>query len=214
MTNKRVQQLYCPADEFTPHRTSPHFRRLVTLARIVNSLRFTEIAGVEQNHKEGPSPSRQRVSAFLYMAALLYEGLRFAKRIAKDFQGSPAYRTGFSELLRDPEVRSLRDGLLARLRNQAIYHHDDEVAELGLQLLNEPEYVFVSTSGRTNADFYYDLADLTVVRFAINEDLDRGEFYRRFKEEMERTVAVAFRFSECADRLIVEGLKDLGWKNS
>jgi hypothetical protein len=135
-----VTELYMSAADFSAARSDPRLHRLLTLARIVNSIRFTEVAVVEHKASETAKATRQKMSAFLYLAALLYEGLNFAQRLGQHFRDSEAFRVGFADLFRDAVVVELRAGLLNRLRNQAVYHHDDVAIPTGLNLMSADEY--------------------------------------------------------------------------
>src|SRR5512146_991505 len=110
-------QVFCDRATFLALREEPAFHWILTLGRIVNSIRFVEAAIVERGGENAAPAARQTSSAILYLAALLAEALKFAARLGQHFRDSEAYRTGFLPLLNDAAVRELRDGLLHRLRN-------------------------------------------------------------------------------------------------
>lgn len=205
-------QLYIDADGFERLRHDPALHRILTLARIVNTIRFAEVAIVTRGPDDSPSATRQSSSAGFYIGALLWEAFQFADRLGKEFRDSPAFREHLVPLLKDPTVRTLRSGILQRLRNQAVYHHDDGVIPAGLGLVRNGDVVLMSTSGETRRDAYYDLADIAVMHFALDGPEDLQEWAAAASEVLQDIVRAAIRFAAAADHLIVEYAKRTGWR--
>lgn len=203
---------YMSAEDFHRAQSDVRLHRLLSLSRIVNTIRFTEIAFLEAGQAATSKVTRQKVSAFLYLGALLYEGLTFAERLGEHFHESPAFREGFAKLFRDTSVKELRGGLLARLRNQAVYHHDDAAMVGGINLMSADEYTFADADGPSNADCYYTLADFAVMHFAIGQASTPKEFEQQFARASIAMVKLAVSFAQSADRLLAEQLRELGWR--
>ncbi len=204
-------QVFCDEEGFSSIRDNPEFHRVMTLARIVNSIRFVEVAIVTRGTPETPSATRQTSGAFFYLAALLFEGLNFADRLGEYFKDSSTFRNCFVPLLKDPQVRELRSGLLSQLRNQAVYHHDDAVIPAGLKLIREKEYVFTSMQGPSRREVYYDLADIAVMHFGLETPQTTSEFAEQTAAVFQSVTRVAVQFAHCADELIREYILATGW---
>ena len=199
---------------FARIRGDPAFHRVLTLARIVNTIRFNEVAIITSGEDGTPSATRQASSAMFYLAAILWEAFRFADRLGEHFRDSPAFREAMVPLLRDPAVRELRGGLLSRLRNQAVYHHDDAVIPEGLGVLvGEGARVLESSVGDTPQDAYYNLADITVMQFALGGPPDADQFGPRGSAALQAIVTSARAFASAADRIIKEYASRTGWRS-
>jgi hypothetical protein len=207
-----MKAIYCTPAAFEAQKSNSRLHQAATLARIVNSLRFAQAAARDRLGDNSPAASRQRASSFFYVCGLLYEGFRFADRLGKDFKSSHTFQECFAPLLSEDRVKSLRAGVLNRLRNKAVYHHDDDVFSKGLALLQENELVFATADGDKPSDVSYDLADIAVLRFALNSSSPTGAFQNEVSGLMVDVVEAATRFSVCADSLIRETLRGLGWQ--
>lgn len=205
-------QLVLDAHAFARVRQDPAFHRVLTLARIVNTIRFNEVAIVTCGEIGTPSATRQSSSATFYLGAILWEALRFADRLGEHFRDSPAFRERMVPLLKDSAVRELRAGLLDRLRNQAVYHHDDAVIPEGLELVGDGATVLLSAMGGTRRDAYYDLADIAVMQFALGGSPDVNQFAERGTAALNAVVTTALRFASAADYLIKEYAQRTGWR--
>lgn len=148
----------------------------------------------------------------VYLGAILWEAFSFADRLGEHFRDSPAFKKHMVPLLKEPAVRELRAGLLARLRNQAVYHHDDAVIPAGLELVGDGATVLLSATGTTRRDLYYDLADIAVMQFALGGSADVEHFAERGTAALNAIVATALRFAAAADHLIKEYAQRTGWR--
>jgi hypothetical protein len=141
----------------------------------------------------------------------LDEGLTFAERLGQDFRTYGTYQHGFRDLLKDPEVRALRSGLLDRLRNQAVFHNDDIVTSSTVPDLHLNHYVFAAGESPRMGDVHYALADVAVLRFAVGEDIPDGDFNSALEHVLRSVVELSRRFAVAADQLIGEALNARGW---
>ncbi|MEX1185918.1 MAG: hypothetical protein WEA80_04955 [Gemmatimonadaceae bacterium] len=184
----------------------------MVLARITNSIRFSVGAAFDRHGDPAPASNRQRIGSFLYLGALLYEALRFADRLGEHFRDHETFRIDFVPLLNDQRVQDLREGVLKRLRNRAIYHHDDDVMPEGLRDLVMPEYVFARGHGTGFMDLDYILPDILISKFALPElDVTRA-LTDQLAPVLRDVLMVGQRFALAADRLIDESTRKWGWK--
>lgn len=204
-------KITCTREQLLAQASDPRLHRAATLARIANSLRFAQMAGRAPNDASETAANRQRASSFFYLTGLLYEALRFADRLGAQFKESPAFKEGFAKLLKDPRTRDLRDGVLNRLRNKAIYHHDDDVFEQGIPLIDAHEMVFVRADDRRPSAYSYELSDVAILRFALASDSPSDTFVGEVSAAMVQVADVAQRFAVCSDLLIRETLLALNW---
>jgi hypothetical protein len=206
-SNSVEWQSYCTNAQFEQLRGDPRFQRLVTLSRIVNSIRFIETAVIDRDDLLSPAGARQRASAYLYLAAVLHEGLKFADRLGEHFREWPDFQDGLARVLSRADFKALRSTVLDKLRDKAVYHHDDDTVEVGLSSMAADEYVFFSGRGPTRGEAYYDLADLVVFQYALGLPSDPEELRRRLKLLLDDLIALALAFADAADRLIAAGLR-------
>ncbi len=207
-------ELACDSATFQQCREQQAFHRLLTLARIANTIRFAQTVVAEAGDADSPRAVRQRSSALFYLAAVLFEALAFANRLGEFYRDSPAFREGFAAWLGDHDVRELREGILSRLRNQAVFHHDDDVPAVGVGTIQSDRFVFASGSGRLRLEGYYDLADIAVMSHALGGATTVEEFGSKVRQALIDVVALGARFAGAADRLIAAELAPLGWQLS
>lgn len=103
----------------------PQFIAVPAVARIVDSILYT--GRVVRGHRQSDSPSghRRRSPSFLYSAALLSVALAHGERAGQHLNQGASLTRELALILRDPEVIKLRSDAFRRLRNQAVFHHDD-----------------------------------------------------------------------------------------
>jgi hypothetical protein len=210
-SSRRPWRIVADATTFEACRHDPAFHRLVKVAHIVNSLRFAEGAAFDRLNDETPAATRQRAGSYFYLAGILDEGLNFAERLGQDFRTFKTYEEGFRELLKDPEVRALRSGLLDRLRNQAVFHNDDIVTSSTIPELQLNRYVFAAGETQRMGDVYYALADIAVMSFAIGHELPNENFNAALERALRSVVELSKRFAVATDQLIGEVLNTYGW---
>lgn len=205
-------EIFCPSEKIAAFRNDERLVALLTLARIVNSMRFTQVAVISVTDESTPSNKRQRMNSFLYLGALLYEGLKFTETLGKHFRNLKSFKEGFQEIQRDENVKELIQSLLDPVRNRIVFHYDGPITADSLQTIDFSDYVFATSHGETRCDVYYELADQTIVHFLIRPYKNQEEMEQRFKDFVKRTADLSRRFGDAADKLIAEGLKMLGWR--
>jgi hypothetical protein len=192
-------------------RADPAFHRLLILGRILNSLRFAESAVFDRGSADTAAAARQRTAGFLYTCALLYEGLKFvADHMGRHHRHLPAFRSEVLPILRDPEVIALREGLLDRLRNQAVYHHDHDVMPAGLAMMDMPEYVVVTGDSPRMVDVFYNLSDYAALAFGIGTPPEGTTADKHFRQALATVGRLEKRFAPAAERLLSEAFEELG----
>ena len=208
-------ELWCDHAQYLQFRKDPSFPALLALARVVNTLRYHFVALLGCQDDSSPSGTRQRLTSFLFTAATLFEALVLVQRLGKVFKGVPAFDDRLALIFKDPTVRELRDGLLDRFRNQAVYHFQESTFEQALPILDDaPRHVFAAGQGWRNADVHYGLADLLVYHFAVNDPADNTAFVERFKDMLKKVTAVVLRLNDDADHLIVDRITAMGWQRA
>lgn len=106
MTDKQQDpwEITLSGEEFERLKQDERFWAVLTLARTVNALRFVQVAGISE--EDTPSAQRQRMNSFLFLGAILYEGLQFAGILGKYFRDIPEFKEGFGELFKDRKLRA------------------------------------------------------------------------------------------------------------
>jgi hypothetical protein len=214
--NKSIREweVWCDSGQYRKHCATPSFAALLTLARIVNNLRYHHVAARSVMGDDSPSSSRQRITSFLNVAGALYEALLFAERLGEFFGKDEAF-ADIRDVLRSPVVQMLRNGPLKRLRHQAVYHHDEHaIANVLGTIMDGDKYVFASGTTLSKADVYYELADITVFHHALPGDSDARSFPERLQAFFLDAADLTIKFGNAADRLIANQLKEGGWRTT
>lgn len=205
-------ELVCSPGAFRQLRRDPSFQKLVALARTTNSLRFTHQAITTAGPSQSLVGLGQRLSAVLYMCALLFEGLRLSQTLGRYYKDRASFREGFALLHSDEEVASFRRNVLEPLRNKAVFHLDQDAVRDGLLAReDDDEVVFARGTGAARGQTYYQLADEAVARFLVGCPSNGNAFKEGFIDLLNRSTKIAVRFGTCADSLIWDVLKRGPW---
>lgn len=209
--NTESWEICCDPDDFIKIRDNEKFKCMVKLSRIVNSLRFSQGAGVNAGGDLSSAADRQRASSFLYMGALLYEALKFTETLGKHFKEYDEYKNGFATMHKDKEINEFRNDKLKVLRNRLVFHLDTDAVDRGLNDLVLDRYIFAQGDGTRNANVYYPLADATLLSCLLGGSQDDRKFIEEYKNMLNDTADLAARFSDSADKLMAEVLEELGF---
>ena len=144
---------------FDKLKSEERFWQLVALSRAVNTLRFVQAALLAHpEESDSLQVKRTKFNSFFFTCALLYEALQLVERMCKYFRQVPEFGP-LHDILKDPTATDLRNSNLNPLRNQLTFHFFEN--EIGAQLIkNDVNPRFVTGHGETNADVYYELADV------------------------------------------------------
>ena len=160
-------ELVCSADVFAGLRADPEFAMLLTVARIVNAVKFGVQAHRDAGIAHTPAAERQRIGAQLLLAGLLHEVLEFQKRAGKDWGELEAFKSVFA-VFNPGHLDAETVGLLDRMRNRAAFHFDAAVAARSLPKMPVEPFAFLVASGADPMQANYELADLVTFGFVFN----------------------------------------------
>jgi len=196
----------CSKEAFDRLKTDDCFLALLTLARVVNALRFCQKAAIDAKTVTGPAGARSRINSFLFAASVLYEGFLTVERLSVHFKSCPSYRNGFALLLKDKDTQSLRQLVLQRMRNKFVFHFDRNVAKEAFEHFELPVYKFASGKGKASGEMYFGLADEAVVNYLLQPAGDESDesIKNRYEEILKDTTKFMGRFTESAEQLMAE----------
>lgn len=206
-------QIFAPADVWGRIRHEGRFVELMRLGRAANSLSLAWPFFTAPLDDLSPTARRGRFAALFYTAALLNEGMRAAESLGKWYRDTPQYKEGFGALSADPAIRSLRSSLLARVRNELVFHFDREPVASGLQRMPDLDWVILSyaeETGPTHGETYFDAADDAVLGYLFGDAATDEEYVARLGDFMSEVTDFLDRFLTASHRLIAIGLIELG----
>lgn len=210
-------EVVCSKEEFEKFKNDERFLAILNLSRIVNALLFCQISALETGKTDTPSAKRQRINSFFYGSAVLYEGLRFANTLGKYFRNLESFRRGFEPLLKDKSVKKFKEAELNLMRNKFIFHFDNVVAQKALKSTESDSNIFAIGYGERLGQIYYTLADEAAIHFILNDkqSAQDAQFDQDFechsKQLIQRITNLMTKFTEAADQLIGEVIKQMGW---
>lgn len=209
----RVWDISCTKDIFDTLRTDEKFLDLLTLARLLNALRFCQQSVIDVRNSDRPSASRQRVNSFLFASSVLFEGFKLAGKLGEYFRDFESYRNGFEVLLKDRKIKNLRAKELKKIRNKVVFHFERGVLTEVLKDFDPQNYRFVSSFGRTSGELHYGLADVAVMKYLFQQQPGETEeaLNKRFLALLEDITELMGKFTEAAELLIAEALVPMGW---
>lgn len=205
--------IVCSKEKFNLLKTDERFWGLLTLARVVNALRFCQMAGIHARETTGPAGSRSRINSFLYSSSVLYEGFFVVERLGKNYKNNDSFRNGFGALLKDKTVRSLRESVLNRMRNKFVFHFDPDVAKESFKDFEFSEYKFASGIGKASGEMYFGLADEAVLNYLLQptQNEPNESLKGRWEKILQETTEIMGRFIESAERLVADVLVEMGF---
>jgi len=203
----------CSQETFDRLKTDERFLALLTLARVINALRFCQKAALDAKAFTGPASARAWINSFLFAASVLYEGFLTVERLAIHFKDYDSYRSGFVVLLKDRAVQSMRQLVFYRMRNKFVFHFDRNVAKESFDRFELPVYKFASGIGNASGEIYFGLADEAVMNYLLqpaHKESDESVKIRYMKIVQDTTELMG-RFTESAERLMVDVMEDMGF---
>src|SRR5439155_26845298 len=101
MTLEGVQwSIRIPRERFESLRGEESFRQALALGRSLNSFRFVQDS-LLQGQRDQPAGVRQRITGFLFLTGLLFEGLEIVKRMARQFCSLVVWKFEIRPILQD-----------------------------------------------------------------------------------------------------------------
>lgn len=205
-------RIVCDPETLDELRDDARFHVLLSLARVCNTLRFCQLVISEIPAADSPATARQRLNAFLFMAAALYEGVKVARMLRRHFRDESAFVGGLGALLKERDTKDLWSQALSKLRNKIVFHFDVDVPPAALERLDLPSYSFAAGLDRRAGHVYYDLADAVAMNYLLDQLADGRPESEVTRDLLRRTVEVATRFVTAADQLFSAVLPAMGFR--
>jgi hypothetical protein len=208
---KKSWRFVLPEDRWNELREDPTFHAILKLCRIANTLRFVQTAPFGIEASDSPAASRQRLSSFLYNAALVSEALKTTQTLGKYFRNMPEFINGLGALHRDSETERIKTELLDRARNQAVYHIEDALPKESLAKISlAPPYIFAAASGERTVDVHYPLADWVFLNYILGTPEDGDTFKERYASAFKDLMQLSQKLDDAADALIAAYARTVG----
>jgi hypothetical protein len=209
MPGERDKEIVFSAEQWRQVRTDERLIGIATLARATNALAMAYPVLMTPVTYQSPRARRDRTSAFLYAAAVLFEGLQVSRGLTRYFKDLPQFQAGFALIHADRAVQTLETRFLKRLRDKAAFHFDRDVLAKGFKELDFEDARFASGRGWRTGSTYFDIVDDAVLVFLTGASSD-NEHLELLDHYMTSTAALANRFLIASHRLIPRVLRLLG----
>ena len=203
-------RLLCTAETFAALRNDKEFAFLVTLGRIINAFKFG-VATMQTETAITPAADRQRMQAFLYVAALVHEMTQFRAKHAKTCGELTAYQDTFASLDERPIDKRTAD-LLSKIRNRAAFHFDLTVTQRTLPSLPDESCSFAAGSSRRRMDTNNELADIVTYMFLFGGEEEFEVLHNRFMSFYETLQDLVGDLVERMERVLFTRLRARGFR--
>lgn len=214
MTLDGVQwSITIPKDRFESLRGDESFRQALALGRFLNSYRFLQDSFL-QGQRDQPAGARQRITGFLFMAGVLYEGLELIKRMARHFRHFESWKREMVPLLRDRQFDRLFSKSLQPLRNQAVFHFTEDSVVEPLHHCDLEELVFVAGFEDRRGELFYELSDLLALDLFIDDNGSASQQLAKAEALMIRTTEFAIQLTGAAEAVLYEYVQANGFRGS
>ena len=203
----------CSQETFGRLKSDERFLALLTLARVINALRFCQKAGIDGKTANGPAGARTSINSFLFAASVLYEGFLAVERLGMHFKDLDSFQNGFGTLLRDQAVQALRQSVLYRMRNKFVFHFDRDVAKESFARFELPIYKFGSGVGKASDEMYFGLADEAVMNYLLQpaDKESDASLKARYQKLLQDITQLMDRFTGSSERLMAEIMETMGF---
>jgi hypothetical protein len=186
---------------------------VIRLGRAANAVRFCQYILLKRQQESTPSVQRERLNAFLYVCAVLFEGMEAAKKASKDLKMFKAFQEKFVPLFRDPSVQTLLTETLKPVRNQGVFHFSDDAIPSHLDGLSESSVTLVAGRGPAAGDSYVALADVALLYGALGVSGTLDEVYHQLRPLLKDVADLSARFGDAYEDLMAEVVgADAGWQ--
>lgn len=173
---------------------------IITVAKIINSMRYAQVALISGKEKN-PEDVRQQTNSIFYFCALFYEGIMAVRNFGQYFPESKVYENEFKEFFRNNELHEFEEKVLKEFRNTLAFHFDiDKVRRQLTVITPDSDVVFAQVQSDNAGSVFYVLADKLTLA-SIIPDTDKSGRLVKFSE----------KFIGAADNLIAETLLDMEW---
>lgn len=193
-------------EDFDRLKEDERFWCLVTLARAVNSFRFCYSAFASTSGNSSSSAVRAKRSSFLFICALFAEVQTLVGKMGRYFRNFETFQE-LSRVTNSPNAQALLKLNLRPVRNKQVFHFDP--ADTGEQLkgaLLPPEPVFLSATGTTDGETYWELADLCSMLTFLGPDLSVEGLPDTVDGLIRRTANLTIEFVKTAESFLVDAL--------
>jgi hypothetical protein len=198
--------------DFDRIKRDPTFRAAFKLARATNAVLFCQLLLLENRVGDEPATQRLRLNAFLYLSALLFEAIEFAKTASKDLRHLAEFQSKFVPLFRNPEIQDVTAKVLKKLRNFGVFHFGDDAVPDALLSLDRDTYTFLHGRSSAIGDVYYGLADEALIHGALGLQGTPSEIETQLRSFITAVADLSAQFTEAADHVISAVLALDAWK--
>ncbi len=204
-------ELTCSAELFARIRDTREFAVLVTLGRVASAVKF----GIEAHRywsdvAESPLAERQRVSAMLYLAAVVHEAYELKTRLEQE-ASLDRQLAGVFDVLADERFDRQFNEDIHRIRNRAAFHFDIAVAQQALPEFPAESFAFITSEGRDPMNANYELTDMVYLGFMFGAPADVAKLTTRLTAFRPTLDTLLREFTKATDQYLFSRLSALGF---
>jgi hypothetical protein len=159
---------------------SKKFPYVVALSRAVNALNSAHSLMMSTADKDTPAAIRDRMNAYFFASAILYESLKLIKRMKSIYGREGIFQDTLQRLLKHRTAQTLERMHLKPARRDVAFHYLPNRFGEAISTTPMTECVFASTAGETKGDLHYtsktDLTQTAASTSLSNEVLCRWAF--------------------------------------
>ena len=206
-------RLEISAKEFNSLRKNPKFVLILQVARYVNQVNYlwSTLDAEEGKDFESSFLTRQTFNRLLFTSGVMYEMLRMATTLGREFRTYPSFQNGFQRLWKEKNTQFLKEHVLEKMRNHIAYHISRKPIEETLEWLEMSEYIFLRSDSKDWKDEHFQLADDIAFNFITGEFEKDEEQAKTFLDYVERMSKLVVDFNKSAHALIVEYTERKKW---
>lgn len=204
-------KLACDAETFALLRNDKEFHFLLTLSRMVLSLKLGIDVMSMSDEDMSPMGDRRRVSGFWLLCGTLHEIVEFDEKYRDVWGGLTVYVEAFK--LFDPaSLPETERELLSTIRNRTAFHFDPSIPGRVLPKLPSQPVSFLAGEGRTRLGASYELSEMAALTAVFGSAANLDQVSARFTPFFEATQRLCFTFAKRAETFIIRRLLARGFR--
>ncbi len=208
--DKGKWKITCSEENFNSIRNDASFLEVVRFARILNTIRFLQVAFAESEDDGTPSYKRFRTNTFLFTGAALYEAKKSVRRTDSPLNEYETHEK-LESFLNSDEMAEINP-YIDKIRNRIVFHHDPTIASRALNSFIPPEYSFSEGYGKSSKQLYFHLADHISLHFLFMDKKGKVLEEEAIGKVIQQTVRLAMEFASIGEKLVGEVLLKNGWE--
>jgi hypothetical protein len=210
LENKQVgRQIYGDNAVLRKCQGDKKFPYVVALARAVNALNAAHSLMVLAGDKDTPAAQRDKMNAYFFTSAILYEALKLIRSMNAAFGKDKSFQGSLQGLLKDKTAQELERMHFKAARRDAVFHYVPNRFAEAIKATGMTDCVFLASQGGKLGDLHYEFADYIAAEMEVGGRLDNHALVTSM---MQKKFEFVTQFIAHSENFLAAQLHDWGFR--